>query len=47
MIQCPFRQIPGDFEEKRKRHIDSFIREHRDELEITSGANKLIYKYKE
>ena len=34
------------FEEKRKRHIDSFIKEHRDELEITSGANKLIYKYK-
>ena len=33
-------------EEKRKRHIDSFIKEHRDELEITSGANKLIYKYK-
>ena len=35
------------FEEKRKRHIDSFIQEHRDELEITSGANKLIYKYKD
>ncbi len=34
-------------EDKRKRHIDSFIREHRDELELTSGANKLIYKYKE
>ena len=33
-------------EDKRKRHIDSFIQEHRDELEITSGANKLIYKYK-
>ena len=33
-------------EEKRKRHIDSFIQEHRDELEITSGANKLIYRYK-
>ena len=33
-------------EEKRKRHIDSFIKEHRDELEITSGANKLIYRYK-
>ena len=33
-------------ENKRKRHIDSFIREHRDELEITSGANKLIYRYK-
>jgi hypothetical protein len=35
------------FEEKRRRHIDTFIGEHRDELEITSGANKLIYKYKE
>ena len=34
-------------EEKRKRHIDSFIREHHDELEITSGANKLIYRYKD
>ena len=34
------------FEDKRKRHIDSFIKEHRDELELTSGANKLIYKYK-
>lgn len=32
------------FEEKKKRHIDSFIREHHDELQITSGANKLIYK---
>ena len=34
-------------EDKRKRHIDSFIREHRDELELTSGANKIIYKYKD
>ena len=34
-------------EEKRVRHIDSFIREHRDELELTSGANKIIYKYKD
>ena len=34
------------FEEKRKRHIDSFIREHHDELELTSGANKIIYKDK-
>lgn len=33
-------------EDKRKRHIDSFIKEHHDELELTSGANKLIYKYK-
>ena len=34
-------------EDKRRRHIDSFIKEHRDELEITSGANKLIYKDKD
>ena len=33
-------------EEKRKRHIDSFIREHHDELELTSGANRIIYKPK-
>jgi hypothetical protein len=33
-------------EDKRKRHIDSFIREHRDELKITSGANNIIYKNK-
>jgi hypothetical protein len=35
------------FEEKRKRHIDSFIHEHRNELKLTSGANKIIYKDKE
>ena len=35
------------FENKRKRHIDTFIAEHRDELKITSGANKIIYKEKE
>lgn len=35
------------FEEKRKRHIDSFIREHHDELELTSGANKIITRNKE
>ena len=34
------------FEEKRKRHIDSFIHEHHDELKLTSGANKIIYKDK-
>ena len=34
------------FEEKRKRHIDTFINLHREELEITSGANKVIYKEK-
>ena len=35
------------FEEKRKRHIESFIRVHHDELKLTSGANNIIYKYKE
>ena len=34
-------------EDKRKRHIDTFIAEHRDELKITSGANKIIYKNKD
>lgn len=33
-------------EEKRVRHIESFIKEHRESLEITSGANKVIYKDK-
>ena len=31
-------------EEKRVRHIDSYIKEHPDALKITSGANKVIYK---
>jgi len=31
-------------EDKRVRHIDSFIKEHRESLEITSGVNKIIYK---
>jgi len=30
-------------EEKRRRHIDSFIQEHPEALKITSGANKIIY----
>ena len=30
-------------EEKRRRHIDSFVRDHPDALKITSGANKIIY----
>ncbi len=34
------------FESKRKRHIDSFISEHRHEIKITSGANKIFYKEK-
>ena len=33
-------------EEKRVRHIDSFIRQHPEALKITSGANKVIYKEK-
>jgi hypothetical protein len=31
-------------EEKRVRHIDSFIKEHPEALKITSGANKVIYR---
>ena len=31
-------------EEKRVRHIDSFIKEHPDAMKITSGANKVIYR---
>ena len=30
-------------EEKRVRHIDSFIKEHPEALKITSGAGKIIY----
>lgn len=33
-------------EEKRIRHIDSFIKENPEAFRITSGANKLIYKDK-
>jgi len=33
-------------EQKRVRHIDSYIAEHPDALKITSGANKVIYKAK-
>ena len=33
-------------EEKRVRHIDSFIKDHHEALKITSGANKIIYKEK-
>ena len=32
------------FEEKRVRHINSFIKEHPEAMKITSGANKVIYK---
>ncbi|MBQ8702505.1 MAG: GNAT family N-acetyltransferase [Prevotella sp.] len=31
-------------EEKRVRHIDSYIKDHPEHLKITSGANKVIYK---
>ena len=33
-------------EEKRIRHIDSFIKENPEALKITAGANKIIYKEK-
>jgi hypothetical protein len=32
-------------EEKKVRHIDSFIADHPEAMKITSGANKVIYKY--
>lgn len=34
-------------EQKRVRHIDSFIKQHPEALKITSGANNIIYKEKE
>ena len=34
-------------EQKRVRHIDSFIKEHPEALQITSGANNVFYKNKE
>ena len=34
-------------EEKRVRHINSFIDEHPEALKITSGANNVIYKEKD
>lgn len=34
-------------EQKRVRHIDSYIKEHPEALQITSGANKVIYKEKD
>ena len=33
-------------EDKRVRHIDSYVKEHPEALKITSGANKAIYKNK-
>ena len=33
-------------EEKRVRHIDSFIKDHPESLRITSGANNVIYREK-
>lgn len=34
-------------EEKRARHIDTFVRDHPEALRITSGANNIIYKEKQ
>ncbi|EFL47029.1 hemolysin [Prevotella disiens JCM 6334 = ATCC 29426] len=34
------------FEEKRLRHIESFVMQHPEALHLTSGANNLIYKEK-
>lgn len=35
------------FEQKRIRHIESFVKAHPEALKITSGANNVIYKEKE
>ena len=32
------------FDEKRIRHIESFVKEHPEALHLTSGANQVIYK---
>ena len=34
-------------EEKRVRHIDSFVKQNPEALKITSGANKIIYEVKD
>lgn len=34
------------YDEKRIRHIDSFIKEHPEAMKLTSGANNIIYKEK-
>ena len=31
-------------EDKRVRHIDSYVKEHPEAMHITSGANQVIYK---
>ena len=41
-----FIAVDEILEQKRVRHIDSFIKEHPEALQITSGANKVIYKEK-
>lgn len=33
-------------EDKRIRHIESYIKEHPQDLQLTSGANKVITKIK-
>src|SRR5574344_1777660 len=33
-------------EQKRIRHIDSYVKEHPEAMKITSGANQIIYKEK-
>lgn len=35
------------YDEKRIRHIDSYIKEHPEAMKITSGANNIIYKEKQ
>ncbi len=34
------------FEEKRIRHIESYVKDHPEALNFTSGANNVIYQEK-
>ena len=35
------------FEEKRVRHIDSYVKQHPEDFRVTSGANNVIYREKQ
>ena len=43
---CILIAVDEILEEKRVRHINSFIEEHPEALKLTSGANNIIYKEK-
>jgi hypothetical protein len=43
---CILIALDEILEEKRVRHVDSFIKDHPEALCITSGANNVIYREK-